>query len=273
MRSGKAFVVIALCLRAGGVAAQETAQQYKRVRTDTLRYRETTKQTTQSDMPTGAINVNVDLSGVIALAFMRGDTARMWYDSVNARIDSPMGDVGGDLANQLVRKPFVLRFSPNGRVRTISAPLVESPAGPSMMERGFSEWFPRLPAKPLAVGTEWQDTAVENLQPAPGMKTTKTTVMRYRVTGDSTTAGLKVLVIDVVGTAETKGTGSMGTVTMNSTGKTEINGIILFAPDPGVMVSRTTRTKEDSKSEMSGRATMSLPSHTQQETRIELIRK
>jgi hypothetical protein len=262
-----------LCLQAGGAAAQQTAQQYKRARIDTLRYRETTKQTTQSDMPNGAINVNVDLNGVVALAFMRGDTARMWYDSVNAKIDSPMGDVGGDLANQLVRKPFMLRFSPNGRVRLISAPAVESPAGPSMMERGFSEWFPRLPAKPLAVGTEWQDTAVENLQPAPGMKTTKTTVMRYKVTGDSTAAGLKVFVIEAVGTSESKGTGSMGAVTVNNTGNTEINGTILFAPDPGIMVSRTTRTKEDSKSEMSGRATMSLPSHTQLESRIELIKK
>jgi hypothetical protein len=116
-------VLAVLCLQSTTL----NAQQYRRTPGDTLRYRETSKMTTQSDSPNGSVSIGIESSGQISIAFLPADSARVWYDTIHTKIDSPMGDIGADLARQLIKKPFTIRFGPNGSVETVSSPFIQSP--------------------------------------------------------------------------------------------------------------------------------------------------
>jgi hypothetical protein len=261
-------VLAALCLQ----AASLNAQQYRRTPGDTLRYRETSRITTQSDSPNGSVSIGIESSGLLSIAFLPADSARVWYDTITTKIDSPMGDMGGDVARQLMKKPFTIRFGPNGSVETVSAPSIQSPGGPMIMQNAFHEWFPRLPAA-IAIGTVWQDTLKGEISPMPELTTKSTSIRHFRVARDSTVSGLRVLVIETTGTTETSGGGSMGGVTVTSNLKGDFTGVILYAPNPGIIVARISQSKMDGTTEMSGSMSMSMPQRSQIESRVELIRK
>ena len=267
MRCTSVFLA-ALCLQ----AATLNAQQYRRTPGDTLRYRETSKITTQSDSPNGAMTIGIESSGLISIAFLPADSARVWYDTIHTRIDSPMGDIGGEFARQLMKKPFTIRFGPNGSVETVSSPFVQSPGGPMAMQNAFHEWFPKLPAR-IAVGTVWQDTLKGEMSPMPELTTKSTSIRRFRVARDSTVSGLRVFVIETTGTTETSGGGNMGGITVTSNLKGEFTGVILYAPNPGIIVARTSQSRMDGTTEMSGSVSMSMPQRSLIESRVELIRK
>jgi hypothetical protein len=262
------IVIAAVTLQASALHAQ----QYKRTPGDTLRYRETSRMTTSADGPTGAATINIESSGLIVITFLRGDSARVWYDSINAKIDSPMGDLGGDLARQMVNQPFTLRFLPDGTVETVSAPSMQGPAGGMVAQNAFHEWFPKLPAG-LAIGSAWQDTVKTEMSPMPELKVNATTLRRFRVARDSTVAGLRVFVIETTGTSETTSTGSMSGMNIVSTLKGEFTGTILYAPNPGIVVGRASLTKMEGVTEMSGAMSMTMPQRSTMDARLELVRK
>jgi hypothetical protein len=141
-----------------------------------------------------------------------------------------------------------------------------------MMQIAFHKWFPKLPGA-IAVGTVWQDTLKGEISPTPEFTTNSTSIRRFRVARDSTVSGMRVLVIETTDTTETSGGGSMGGITVTSNLKGELTGVILYAPNPGIIVARTTQSKMDGTTEMSGAMSMSMPQRSQLESRVELIRK
>jgi hypothetical protein len=148
MKLSATLLLISACL----LPATLHAQKYARTPGDTLRYRETSKITSSSETPNGPITMVMETGGLVSLAFFTGDTARVWYDSLMTKMDSPMGNIGDEYVQQMLKKPFTLRFLPNGNVELVSAPSIQGPTGSiAMMQNGFHEWFPKLPAN-LTIG-------------------------------------------------------------------------------------------------------------------------
>src|SRR5262245_58858756 len=121
MRFAIALVVSALCLQAPAARAQ----QYSHKPGETLHYRQVSKITNQADGPNGPINLESTSNALITVAFLPGDTARIWYDSLDTNIDSPVGKAASPYLRQMVGNPFLIQFRPNGDVIPLTTPTVE----------------------------------------------------------------------------------------------------------------------------------------------------
>jgi hypothetical protein len=107
----------------------------------------------------------------------------------------------------------------------------------------------------------------------PGLTANSTSIRGFRVARDSSAFGMRVFVIETTITQEMKSSGEMSGIVVNSTMKGEFSGTILFAPNPGIIVGRSSSGSMEGITEMSGAMSMSLPSRSQMEARSELVRR
>lgn len=256
MRHGLLFIVLAT---AGGGSL---SAQYARRPADTLRFREVTISQATFESPQGLLQMDSEHDAIIALVFGRADSARAWYQSLRIAAASPAGRQEPSTAAAL-GKPFVLRFDARGRIATLAVP--EFPAsfkGITDLSHQFDDYFLRLPAKALALGTVWADTLV--LSKANGPSTSRSEQRAsYRVERDTVVAGVRAYVVSMrqdlalEGSEPVQGQQQL-TATTSLKGSDE--GIFVFAPTPGALLGRRrTGTLAGSVTYVGGPAPIKIP--------------
>jgi hypothetical protein len=92
---------------------------YARAPGDTLRFREITHGSSTLEAPRGTLAISSEHDATVAITFLRGDTARAWYEALVLAVQSPQGDVrpGADHLDAPI--PRVIRGSerPDASVR------------------------------------------------------------------------------------------------------------------------------------------------------------
>jgi hypothetical protein len=221
-------VSIALLLLA--CTAASAAAQSAPGRGDTLRFLQTVKGTGEMQMPTGSQQMTSNMRTQMSLAFLGGDSAVAWMDSVDVTTDPPSPIHG--VVSQLLGKRMPLRFLPDGRVQMDDS-VVESLglAGFSSAQGGFT-----LPRRgELRPGATWSDTTTVR-RSNQGVSMNITTITRFRVVGDSVYHGMPVLVVAFTSTVNTETAGSSGASSMQINGTGEGTGRSYFSRALGLIV-------------------------------------
>jgi hypothetical protein len=233
----RAVPVLALLASLHASAAAAQAPVYARTPGDTLRYREVTERVTE--VPGNPQRVQ-RRDARLALAFGAADTARAWYDTLQLGTAEEGGAarVVGDVAGRV----FVLSFGARGVDTTLAIPAFpDAVRGRADLRWQFWDFFPRLPAGPLAPGTAWGDTMARARTVEGGgneLESTDTRIASYRVVGDSTIGGHAVVVVEA--RAETNGvlSGRLFSVPVQGTSRETERGRFYFDAARGVLVRR-----------------------------------
>ncbi len=233
----RAVPFLALLAMFHASAASAQAPAYARTPGDTLRYREVTERV--MDTPGSPPRIRRQ-DATLAVAFAAADTARGWYDSL--RLEAEGGGEARVLEDGAARV-FVLAFGARGVDTALVIPAFPEPIrARADLRWQFWDFFPRLPATPLAPGTAWADTLARARTVEGGgneMESTDTRIMRYRVVGDSTIGQRAVVVVDAQG--ETNGVlvGKLFGVVVRGTSRETERGRIYLDAARGVLVRRT----------------------------------
>jgi hypothetical protein len=230
-----AAALLAACLCASAASAQAPA--YARAPGDTLHYREVWERVIQTP---GAPRKVQRQDAILAVAFAAGDTARAWYDGL--RLEEADGAGPPRTADGVAGLAFVLAFGARGVDSTLAAPAFP----PEVREVADLRWqfwdfFPRLPAGPLGLGTAWADTLVRRRMLEGGggeVHSADTRVAAYRVVGDSTIDSIPVLVVEV--RSETNGVlgGRLFGLEVRGASREAERGRFYFDAARGVLVRR-----------------------------------
>ena len=268
-------ILAGLALVPSPVDAQAPA--YRRAPGDTLRYREVTSTTVEMRGATGPVTVQARHDARIAFAFTAGDTARAWFDALSLSIEGMPGqpDRRPDTA-PLLGKPYTLVIDARGDAQTVSTP--EFPADVAQvsdLSAEFTDFFPRLSDRPLTPGTTWADTVSHETTNPAGRTVLAQRVGSYRVRGDTTIRGERVVIVDlrtqseiITGSAAPRASGA----TMQSSLKGEETGVFYFAPASGRLIERRRTARLSGSVTVSGGGQqLSIPQTFTYESRIELI--
>jgi len=258
-------------------AAQAQTSAYRRAPGDTLRYHEVTTGTIEMRPARGAVTVQTRHDARIAVTFAAADTARAWFEALSlSAAGSPLGERRPDTA-PLLGRPYTFVFTPRGEVRTVRVPEIPGEVlRVSDLSAEFTEFFPHLPAGPLTPGATWADTATHQTTNAAGLTVIGRRTASYRVRGDSTIRGERVVAVEMrtateilSGSATPRPTGA----TTQSSLKGEETGVFFFAPGSGRLVERRrTGRLAGSLAVSAGGQTVSIPQSFTYESRIDLIR-
>lgn len=222
----------ALLLAAAPVAAQAPAY----ARADTLRYREEIDATVQTSGMGGG-RTRLTQESTIALTWTRGDTARAWYEGMQAQAKNGSGQ------STLTARPgetaggFLLSVDASGRTRTLRTPVLPPPLdteADSVLTAQFLDFFPVLPGEPLRVGLEWADADSVALTAGWWARDTRSRVVRDTVIG-----GVNAVVVET----ETRLRIRRNSVLDEEMSfRTELRGTergrYVFAPSPGLLLRR-----------------------------------
>jgi hypothetical protein len=229
------LLALLAALHAGAAAAQAPA--YARTPGDTLRYREVTERVTE--VPGNPRRLQ-RRDARLAVAFTAADTARAWYDTLRLGAAEADGELSAEPS--VAGLVFVLAFGARGVDSALAVPAFpDAVRGRADLRWQFWDFFPRLPAGPLAPGTAWGDTMVRSRTVeggGNGVESTDTRIASYRVVGDSVIGGHAVVVVEA--RAETNGVLSgrlFGVAVQGTTRETE-RGRFYFDPVRGVLVRR-----------------------------------
>ncbi|HET7461529.1 MAG TPA: hypothetical protein VFJ82_09770 [Longimicrobium sp.] len=257
--------------------ASAQAPAYRRAPGDTLRYHEVTTGTVEMRPASGAVSVRTRHDARVAVTFGAADTARAWFEALSlSAAGPPLGERRPETA-PLLGRPYTFVLGPRGEARTVRLP--EIPAEVlrvSDLSAEFTEFFPRLSAGPLAPGATWADTASHQTTNAAGVTVIGRRIGSYRVRGDSTIRGERVVAVEVrtsteilSGAATPRASGA----TTQSSLKGEETGVFFFAPAGGRLVERRrTGRLAGSLTVTAGGRTLSIPQSFTYESRVELIR-
>lgn len=233
-------VAAALAATSGSAGAQ-AGPRYRWAEGDTLRYRERTDGHVTMQPPAGAMEVRTEHEAVIALTPARGDTVRAWYTRLSLGQRGPGAREQRPATDALLGRPFVLRFSPSGQVRTEAVPRIpDEIAGMTDLTRQFDGFFISLPAGELRPGTEWADTVSRDQPARPGDTFNARSVRTYRVERDTTVEGVPVHVIRVRQQVRIEASSPMeGGATARTRLENEDEGYAVFSPRAGRLLGRT----------------------------------
>lgn len=212
---------------------------YARAPGDTLRFREITHGSSTLEAPRGTLAISSEHDATVAITFLRGDTARAWYEALVLAVQSPQGDVR-PATTEALRKPFVLELDRRGRVRTISTPrFPASFEGVSDLTRQFEDYFLTLPDGPLASGTAWVDTVLRRDSTA-GRLSGSSRVSHYRVLRDTVVGRQRALVISARQELQLEAVepGPQPGLTTRSVLTGADSGVYVFAPATGRLLGR-----------------------------------
>ncbi len=221
----------------GGVEA--LAAQYARRPADTLRFRDVTTARVILQAPQGPVPLASEHEATVAVAFERGNSARAWYEELRLALLAPMGNQR-PATDSALRRPFVLRFDPRGRVETVSAPrFPASFEGISDLSHQFEDFFLRLPAGPLTPGLTWADTVTVSTSEGPKTYQSERR-FAYQVVRDTTVNGEKALVVSTRQQIVLESSQPVPGQPLRSRSRLEglETGIFVFAPGSGRMLGR-----------------------------------
>lgn len=239
----RAILAAALALSFAAGAAGAQAPAYRRAPGDTLRYREVTTGAVEARPASGSVTMKTSHDARIAVTFGAGDTARAWYEALAVSIDGPPQGERRPDASALLGQPYTLVLGPRGEVQTVAVPPIPEALGQvSDLAAQFTDFFPRLPAGPLVAGATWADTVRHQATNAAGRTVVARRIGSYRVRGDSTVGGERVVVVDLHTDSEILSGSSTpaapGTASMQSALQGEETGAFYFAPESGRLVGR-----------------------------------
>lgn len=238
---------------------------------DSVVYLEQTDAITTFRRPTGQTPVvSSRHDAVIHVVRTAPDTLEAFYEHLRLRVTMAGRERSPETAS-LRWQRFVLHDD-DGRIETVVAPpQPDEIRQMTDLTRQFDDFFFRIPARPLDVGAEWVDTT-EFTGGGQGTAT-RLTVTRFRVRGDTTMHGVAARVIDYESAIETSMTSpptTQGTMTSSLVGEEE--GVIVFAPDREVMLSRHRTGALEGELVVEGNLeTQHLPQTYRYESRIELL--
>jgi hypothetical protein len=262
MKRVTAISIIALSL-ASTVASQGQGQAARPSAGDTLRYRQTMTMRSETEVPgSGMMTMKMDQSSRMAIAFATGDTVRVWFDSIAAKMTSPMGEMALPL-DAMLNKPFVLTMSSGGDLKLISSPPM--PSGdmgitqPDPKSFGFN--FQRPPGA-LTIGQSWTDTTESKLSAEPGGITGRT-ITTYRVASDTTLAGERALIIETTGTTSTGGAQVISGMNVQVTSTGETLGRTFLSRSRDIVLQQSTSTKSTTMQKLDMNGTLVSTTATQ----------
>ncbi len=124
---------------------------------DTLRFVQIVKTPGELQMPTGSQQMNLELRSQTILAFLGGDSAVSWVDSIT--MTPPMPTLGRGAPLDVLRgKRWPLRFLPDGRIQ-MGDGKPESLGLPGLTQFSNTQWGFMLPRRGvLQRGATWADT-------------------------------------------------------------------------------------------------------------------
>lgn len=238
---------------------------------DSVVYLEQTDARTAFERPTGEMAVATSRhDAVIHVVRTAPDTLEAFYEHLRLRV-TMAGRERSPETESLRWQRFVLHDD-DGRIETVATPpQPDEIRQMTDLTRQFDDFFFRIPALPLDVGTEWVDTT-EFTGGGQGTAT-RLTVTRFRVRGDTTMHGIAARVIDyqsVIESSMTTPPTTQGTMTSSLVGEEE--GVIVFAPDRELMLSRHRSGGLEGELVVEGNLeTQRLPQTYHYESRIELL--
>jgi hypothetical protein len=238
---------------------------------DSVVYLEQTDASTAFERPTGEMVVVTSRhDAVIHVIRTAPDTLEAFYEHLRLRV-TMAGQERSPETGSLRWQRFVLHDD-DGRIETVvTPPQPDEIRQMTDLTRQFDDFFFRIPALPLDVGAEWVDTT-EFTGGGQGTAA-RLTVTRFRVRGDTTMHGVTARVIDYESAIESSMTTpptTQGTTTSSLVGVEE--GVIVFAPDRDVMLSRHRSGEHEGEIVVEGNLeTQRLPQTYSYESRIELL--
>lgn len=111
-------------------------------------------------------------------------------------------------------------------------------------------FFPGLPGRSAGVGDAWVDTVTFQGPEGAGTRS-ETSVLSYRVQGDTVVAGRRLLRLDVEGTTSSSAELAIAGMSVSQSSELETEGFVLWDPEAGLMVERHTSS--------TGRGTATVP--------------
>jgi hypothetical protein len=243
---------------------------------DTLRYSERTDGMVRIEGPQGSMEVRTEHDARLALARTSPTSANAWYESLHLRQDGPGPQQQTPDTDPLLQQPFTLTFPPDGRLALQTAPaLPPEIAQMTDLRRQFDDFFITVPAKPLALGVEWADTASYSRTGRPSETFTAHLVRRYRAVRDTVALGSPAVIIEVTQDIRIEGTSPMEmggqTLTAGTVLQGGETGFAVFSPSTGRLLVRSRRGVLDGHFTVTGGAQpLSLPQYYEYTSRLEL---
>jgi hypothetical protein len=204
---------------------------------DTLRFREVSEGRIGIAGPQGNLEFHTTHDGTIAIARLGGDTARAWYEALAIGFTGPMSQLR-PATDAALRQPFTLRMDDRGRVTTLATPTFPASfKDVSDLTQQFADYFPRLGAQPLVVGTAWSDTT-EHVTRDSARTSRIRSVAHYRVERDTVVGGMPAMVVSMQQELTIDSNGAAGGAPTVSTQAGVEVGFYVFAPRTGRLLSR-----------------------------------
>lgn len=183
------------------------------------------------------MEVTTRQSGALHVLRTAPDSLEAWFEGLYLRVKSPAAD------SKIDTKPILyLRYKlleEDGRVRAVEVPSIPPEiAAASDVRREFYDFFPRLPAdQALPVGRTWTDTLVRS-DTSSNAELEMSFATTYRVTGDTTVAGVAGRVIRYDTDIRVTSQGRSTTASMRSTLTGTEAGVYVYSPERRLMLSR-----------------------------------
>lgn len=256
-------------------AAHAQAPEYRRAAGDTLRFHEVTSATSEITAPQGVLTLRSENDARIALAPVRGDTVRAWYEALALRATFPGGESVPRTA-PLLGRPFVLTLGARGEAETLTVP--EFPADvaeASDLTHQFNDFFVRLPAVALRPGVEWTDTTTRQTPNAAGRTLRTTRIGSYRVRSDTVIGGVRAVVVEtrMRNRLEASGPSPTPGMQMSTLQEGTETGTFVFAPAEGRLLARRREGSSTGHIEfIGGPQPMRLPQKMTYQSTIERVR-
>jgi hypothetical protein len=210
---------------------------------DTLRYNERTAGTVVMEAPAGQVTLRTNHDADLAFT-AAGTVVHAWYDQLSLRQSGPDGANRVPSTSNILKKPYVLTVSPNGKVQTTRVPAIPSEiAAMTDLSRQFDDFFITLPGRPLSRGTAWADTVVRTNGTARDSSSTVRHVSSYVVERDTVVAGVAAFLITVRQSVQMESAAPMPGQPMvaRTTLAGDETGTAVFAPALGRLLSRDRR--------------------------------
>ena len=169
--------------------------------------------------------------------------------------------------SSLLGKRTEIVHTPTGKV--LSASMIDTLAQMDMMMQQLGiepatllkRVLVKLPVDPVPMGGSWTETEVDTIKQG-GITIAVTPNIAFTLMGEEERSGLPCLKIAFKGTLSLAGSGSQMGANIGIEGEGSQEGIIHFAPVPGVLVSAESSTEQESTIAITGPMTMTIPQNS-----------
>jgi hypothetical protein len=234
---------------------------------DTLRFLHTVKTTGEMEMPTGAQQMTADMRLLMAMAFVRPDSALVWVDSATMSTVPPTPVQA--MIDQLRSGTRVsVRFLADGSVQTSDA-LAGGLNMSGLQMAGAQLPFILSHRGELRPRTSWTDTTTVK-RDTMGINMEMTSITRYEVVGDSVIEGLPVAVLATSTTATTSSAGVSGAGTVQMTGKGQGSGRVYYSRALRLIVLHNASVQMETNTSF---GTMSVVARNRADQAVRLVRR